>query len=81
MAVEKALDLYGAPVYVRKQIVHNRHVVETLEERGAIVQAGKNWQDQTSVSERLVTGQNPQSAKSVGRKVVELSQKLFRTGF
>jgi 4-hydroxy-3-methylbut-2-enyl diphosphate reductase len=34
--VEKALDLYGAPVYVRKQIVHNRHVVETLEERGAI---------------------------------------------
>jgi len=36
VAVEKALDLYGAPVYVRKQIVHNRHVVETLEERGAI---------------------------------------------
>jgi 4-hydroxy-3-methylbut-2-enyl diphosphate reductase len=34
--VEKALDLYGPPVYVRKQIVHNRHVVETLEERGAI---------------------------------------------
>ncbi len=35
-AVEKALDLYGAPIYVRKQIVHNRHVVETLEARGAI---------------------------------------------
>jgi 4-hydroxy-3-methylbut-2-enyl diphosphate reductase len=34
--VERALDLYGAPVYVRKQIVHNRHVVETLERRGAI---------------------------------------------
>ncbi|HKA67531.1 MAG TPA: 4-hydroxy-3-methylbut-2-enyl diphosphate reductase [Actinomycetes bacterium] len=34
--VEKALDLYGAPVYVRKQIVHNKHVVETLEKRGAI---------------------------------------------
>ena len=34
--VEKALDLYGAPVYVRKEIVHNRHVVETLTERGAI---------------------------------------------
>ena len=34
--VEKALDLYGAPVYVRKEIVHNRHVVSTLEERGAI---------------------------------------------
>jgi 4-hydroxy-3-methylbut-2-enyl diphosphate reductase len=36
ITVEKALELYGAPVYVRKQIVHNRHVVETLEERGAI---------------------------------------------
>ena len=34
--VEKALDLYGAPVYVRKQIVHNLHVVRTLEARGAI---------------------------------------------
>ncbi len=36
VTVEKALDLYGPPVYVRKQIVHNKHVVETLEERGAI---------------------------------------------
>src|SRR5215471_19211140 len=34
--VERALDLYGAPIYVRKQIVHNAHVVRTLEERGAI---------------------------------------------
>jgi len=34
--VERALDLYGPPVYVRKQIVHNRHVVEGLEHRGAI---------------------------------------------
>ena len=35
-AVEQALAQHGAPVYVRKQIVHNRHVVETLEARGAI---------------------------------------------
>ena len=35
-AVEKALDLYGAPVYVRKEIVHNKYVVETLSHRGAI---------------------------------------------
>ncbi|MEU4722639.1 4-hydroxy-3-methylbut-2-enyl diphosphate reductase [Nonomuraea dietziae] len=35
-AVEKALEQYGAPIYVRKQIVHNTHVVRTLEERGAI---------------------------------------------
>ncbi len=36
ITVEKALDLYGAPVYVRKQIVHNIHVVRTLEDKGAI---------------------------------------------
>jgi 4-hydroxy-3-methylbut-2-enyl diphosphate reductase len=36
ITVEKALDLYGAPVYVRKQIVHNKHVVANLESRGAV---------------------------------------------
>ncbi|CCH73309.1 4-hydroxy-3-methylbut-2-enyl diphosphate reductase [Nostocoides australiense Ben110] len=36
VTVEKALELYGPPVYVRKQIVHNKHVVTTLEKRGAI---------------------------------------------
>jgi len=36
VTVEKALDLYGAPVYVRKQIVHNKHVVSSLEKKGAI---------------------------------------------
>lgn len=36
VTVEKALQAYGPPVYVRKQIVHNRHVVEDLEARGAI---------------------------------------------
>jgi len=36
VTVERALEAYGAPIYVRKQIVHNRHVVETLEQRGAI---------------------------------------------
>ena len=36
IAVEKALEHYGAPVYVRKQIVHNIHVVTTLEKKGAI---------------------------------------------
>ena len=34
--VEHALDLYGEPVYVRKEIVHNKHVVEQLQRRGAI---------------------------------------------
>ncbi|MDO4665125.1 MAG: 4-hydroxy-3-methylbut-2-enyl diphosphate reductase [Actinomycetaceae bacterium] len=35
-AVEKALELYGAPIYVRKEIVHNKYVVQTLAARGAI---------------------------------------------
>src|SRR5712671_5947355 len=34
--VEKALNLYGAPVYVRKEIVHNKHVVEELRAAGAV---------------------------------------------
>jgi 4-hydroxy-3-methylbut-2-en-1-yl diphosphate reductase len=34
--VERALDLHGPPVYVRKQIVHNKHVVDLLTERGAV---------------------------------------------
>ncbi len=36
LTVEKALDLYGPPLYVRKEIVHNKYVVESLEERGVI---------------------------------------------
>jgi 4-hydroxy-3-methylbut-2-enyl diphosphate reductase len=36
ITVERALDLYGSPVYVRKQIVHNKHVVSSLESRGAV---------------------------------------------
>ena len=36
VTVEKALERFGAPVYVRKQIVHNKHVVEGLEAKGAI---------------------------------------------
>ena len=36
VTVEKALELYGSPVYVHKQIVHNKHVVKTLEDKGAV---------------------------------------------
>ena len=36
ITVEKALEAYGAPVYVRKEIVHNKHVVSTLEQKGVI---------------------------------------------
>lgn len=48
----------------------------TLRERGAKMITGKNWQDQSVVSERLVTGQNPQSGHSVGKKIVELAQLI-----
>src|SRR5699024_11629186 len=36
IAVERAIEHDGAPIYVRKEIVHNRHVVDTLSERGAV---------------------------------------------
>ncbi|WP_371328300.1 4-hydroxy-3-methylbut-2-enyl diphosphate reductase [Demequina sp. NBRC 110056] len=36
IAVEKALEMHGSPIYVRKEIVHNKYVVETLSERGAV---------------------------------------------
>ncbi|MBV8396949.1 MAG: 4-hydroxy-3-methylbut-2-enyl diphosphate reductase [Actinobacteria bacterium] len=41
-SVERALELYGAPVYVRKQIVHNIHVVHELEQRGAVFVEDEN---------------------------------------
>jgi len=47
--VERALELHGAPVYVRKEIVHNKHVVERLSERGAIF-----VEEQTDVPEGAV---------------------------
>ena len=34
--VERALEIHGPPVYVRKEIVHNKHVVSELRERGAV---------------------------------------------
>lgn len=48
----------------------------TLRNRGAKLVTGKNWSDQTSISERLITGQNPQSGHSVGKKIVELAQSI-----
>ena len=34
--VERALDQFGSPIYVRHEVVHNKHVVETLTQRGAV---------------------------------------------
>ena len=52
--VERALDKHGAPVYVRKEIVHNRHVVETLAERGATLIVVTN--KRSDLSELLLGG-------------------------
>ena len=49
LIVEKALEAYGAPVYVRHEIVHNTHVVESLRRRGAVF-----VEDETSVPEGSV---------------------------
>jgi 4-hydroxy-3-methylbut-2-en-1-yl diphosphate reductase len=49
LIVEKALEAYGAPVYVRHEIVHNRHVVQTLRDKGAVF-----VEDETTVPEGAV---------------------------
>src|ERR671915_2311621 len=57
--VERALELYGPPVYVRKEIVHNKHVVEQLRERGAIF-----VEEETEVPE----GDRPRGPRSPPRR-------------
>ena len=47
----------------------------TLKERGAIIDKADLWQDKISVDSRLITGQNPQSAKSVGEAIVKELKK------
>lgn len=47
-----------------------------LKERGGKFYGGKNWEDKVVVADRLITGQNPQSAHSVGRKIVDVYQQI-----
>lgn len=47
-----------------------------LKERGAKFQGGKNWANKVVVSDRLITAQNPQSAASLGKKIVEAVKTL-----
>jgi putative intracellular protease/amidase len=47
-----------------------------LKERGALFHEGKNWGNKVVVCERLITGQNPQSALSLGQKIVEVAEKI-----
>ncbi|KII00639.1 4-hydroxy-3-methylbut-2-enyl diphosphate reductase [Streptomonospora alba] len=68
ITVEKALEQYGAPVYVRKQIVHNTHVVSSLEKRGAVF-----VEDTTEVPEEAIVvfsahGVSPQVHEEAERR-------------
>jgi 4-hydroxy-3-methylbut-2-enyl diphosphate reductase len=68
IAVETALEKFGSPVYVRKEIVHNKHVVTTLEERGAIF---VNEVDEVPAGSHLVF-----SAHGVSPAVVKSAEDL-----
>jgi 4-hydroxy-3-methylbut-2-enyl diphosphate reductase len=79
ITVEKALETYGPPVYVRKQIVHNRHVVEDLEERGAIFVAELNEVPHGSTVVFSAHGVSPavqQEAKDRGLKAIDATCPL-----
>ena len=79
ITVEKALQTYGPPVYVRKQIVHNRHVVESLEERGAIFVAELDEVPEGSTVVFSAHGVSPavhQEAKDRGLKAIDATCPL-----
>jgi 4-hydroxy-3-methylbut-2-en-1-yl diphosphate reductase len=78
-AVELALERYGAPVYVRKQIVHNTHVVRTLESRGAIFVEETDEVPEGSVVVFSAHGVAPevhQSAKARGLRTIDATCPL-----
>jgi 4-hydroxy-3-methylbut-2-enyl diphosphate reductase len=79
ITVEKALERYGPPVYVRKQIVHNRHVVEELQERGAIFVAELDEVPEGSTVVFSAHGVSPavqQEAKDRGLKAIDATCPL-----
>jgi len=78
-AVELALERYGAPVYVRKQIVHNTHVVRTLEGRGAIFVEETDEVPEGSIVVFSAHGVAPevhQSAKARGLRTIDATCPL-----
>jgi 4-hydroxy-3-methylbut-2-enyl diphosphate reductase len=77
--VEQALDHYGAPVYVRKQIVHNIHVVRDLEARGAIFVEDENEVPEGSVVVYSAHGVAPavhESSRRLGHDVIDATCPL-----
>ncbi len=77
--VEHALEHYGAPVYVRKQIVHNMHVVHALEERGAIFVEENNEVPEGSIVVFSAHGVAPEvheQAKERGLRAIDATCPL-----
>ena len=77
--VERALDHYGAPVYVRKQIVHNIHVVRDLEARGAIFVEDENEVPTGAVVVYSAHGVSPavqESSRRLGHDVIDATCPL-----
>jgi len=77
--VEEALKLYGAPVYVRKQIVHNKHVVNTLEGLGAVfVEENEEVPEGSTVvfSAHGVAPEVHEQAKARGLKAIDATCPL-----
>src|SRR5438477_4196532 len=71
-AVERALDKHGAPVYVRKQIVHNLHVVRDLEAKGAIFVDEIDQVPVGAVTVLSAHGSPPSVYEEVGRRELQL---------
>ncbi len=77
--VERALDTLGAPVYVRKEIVHNRHVVTELEKRGAIFVESEEEIPEGAVCIFSAHGVSPEvrnNAESRGLQVIDATCPL-----
>jgi (E)-4-hydroxy-3-methyl-but-2-enyl pyrophosphate reductase len=70
--VERALDIHGAPVYVRKQIVHNEHVVRRLEARGVIFVDSETEVPEGAVCIFSAHGVSPQVRDSAARRRLEV---------
>ncbi len=70
--VERALDTLGAPVYVRKEIVHNRHVVSELEKRGAIFVDSEQDIPEGSVCIFSAHGVSPEVRRNAAERNLEV---------
>jgi 4-hydroxy-3-methylbut-2-enyl diphosphate reductase len=70
--VERALETLGSPVYVRKEIVHNRHVVSELEQRGAIFVDSENDIPEGAVCIFSAHGVSPEVRRNAARRGLQV---------